>query len=66
MPKEARSGDLTVVTPGGRVVSPQPLGVLPQLDAMEPVMGPAGTLVTLSGSGLGEVTALLLGELSFL
>ena len=64
VPKEARSGDLTVVTPGGRVVSPQPLGVLPQLDAMEPVMGPAGTLVTLSGSGLGEVTALLLGELS--
>jgi uncharacterized repeat protein (TIGR01451 family) len=57
VPSGAGSGPLTVVTPGGVVISTNAFKVLPEILTFEPALGPAGTVVSVLGTTFTNVTA---------
>ncbi len=56
------SGLVSLTTPGGAFLTSSNLVLLPKLDSFTPVGGPAGTVVTLQGSGLAGTTAVRFGN----
>jgi hypothetical protein len=56
VPADASTGKLTVVTPSGSGQSAGTFRVLPRITSFGPGSGPAGTSVTITGSGFTDVT----------
>ena len=54
-------GEIKLIAPGGSYISTNKLAVLPRIDSFEPNIGPAGTLVTIKGSGFHNATLLKFG-----
>ncbi len=63
VPNGARTGRISLTTSGGQAVSPTDFTVLspPDIDALTPIRGPVGTVVTVVGSDLGGATAIRFG-----
>lgn len=61
LPRAAISGPVTVTNPAGRATSTMSFLVAPVIDSIEPSSGPAGTTITLTGSGMYGATAATLG-----
>jgi uncharacterized repeat protein (TIGR01451 family) len=57
VPTNAISGVITVTTPGGIIASTGNFSVTPRVDAFTPLLGPAGTTVTVSGYSFTNATA---------
>jgi hypothetical protein len=55
VPAAASTGKLTVVTPSGSGQSGGTFRVLPRITSVSPASGPAGTSVTITGSGFTDV-----------
>jgi IPT/TIG domain-containing protein/Regulator of Chromosome Condensation (RCC1) repeat protein len=57
VPADASTGKLSVVTPSGSGQSAGIFRVVPRITSFGPGSGPAGTSVTITGSGLTDVTS---------
>jgi IPT/TIG domain/Regulator of chromosome condensation (RCC1) repeat len=57
VPADASTGRLTVVTPSGSGQSAGTFRVVPRITSFGPGSGPAGTSVTITGSGFTDVTS---------
>ena len=55
VPDAARSGPVTVTTPGGTATGPT-FSLKPKVSALNPVSGSPGTQVTITGTGFAEVS----------
>jgi len=58
IPSNATPGPFVVTTPGGVFIDTNPPVFLPKIFGFSPVIGPAGTTVTLTGTGLANVTSI--------
>ena len=56
VPSNAMTGPITVTTPGGIFINTNSFVVLPKIYSFSPTIGPAGTVVTISGTSLFDVT----------
>ena len=56
VPTNATTGPLTVITPGGIIISTNTFRVLPNITSFSPTLGPVGTLVTILGTSFFDVT----------
>ena len=56
IPSNAMTGPITVTTPGGIFISTNSFVVLPKIYGFSPTIGPAGTIVTITGTSLFDVT----------
>src|SRR6266487_5840471 len=56
VPTNATTGPLTVITPGGSIISTNTFRVLPNITSFSPTLGPVGTLVTILGTSFFDVT----------
>lgn len=54
-------GGIKLVAPGGSLISTNSFAVLPRIDSFEPTIGPAGTMVTILGSGFHDIRFLKFG-----
>ena len=54
-------GGIELIAPGGSIISTNSFAVLPRIDSFEPTIGPAGTLVTIKGSGFHDAQILKFG-----
>jgi uncharacterized repeat protein (TIGR01451 family) len=61
IPSNATSGPIEITTPGGIFISTNVFGILPKIYSFSPVIGPAGTVVTISGTSLFDVTSVEFG-----
>jgi uncharacterized repeat protein (TIGR03803 family) len=52
VPSGAKTGSVTITTPGGALTSNRPFRITPQIKNFSPTSGPIGTIVTIHGSGL--------------
>ncbi len=57
VPDNARSGPITVVTPGGAIISTNQFKVTPDIQSFSPVLGPAGIPVNILGTTFTNVTS---------
>lgn len=57
----ATTGSVTVLEPGGNLVTPQTFKVIPKMTGFSPQSGPIGTSVTLNGTSLTQTTAVTFG-----
>ena len=57
----ATTGTVTVLEPGGNLVTPQTFKVIPTISSVSPVSGPVGTSVTITGMSLSQATAVTFG-----
>jgi uncharacterized repeat protein (TIGR01451 family) len=56
VPSNAITGPITVTTPGGIFINTSSFVVLPKIYGFTPTIGPAGTIVTITGTSLFDVT----------
>lgn len=56
IPLAARSGPITLMTPGGSFVTSNRFTVLPKILDFQPRVGPIGTVVTITGTSFYDVT----------
>jgi uncharacterized repeat protein (TIGR01451 family) len=56
IPTNASTGPLTVITPGGVIITTNVFRVLPHITSFVPTLGPTGTVVTISGTSFINVT----------
>lgn len=56
VPSNAMTGPITVTTPGGIFINTNSFVVLPKIYSFSPTIGPAGTVVTITGTSLFDVT----------
>jgi hypothetical protein len=61
VPDDACTGSITVENPAGVRTSSVVFTVVPQITSIDPISGPAGTLVTVTGSGFYGATATAIG-----
>ena len=61
VPTQAAGGTLALTTPGGAFISTNAFAVLPRILEVAPLLGPAGTVVTLHGSGFFNISAVRFG-----
>lgn len=61
IPSNATSGQIEITTPGGAFISTNNFGIQPKVYGFSPDIGPAGTLVTISGTSLFDVTSVEFG-----
>jgi hypothetical protein len=61
VPNDACTGSITVENPAGVRTSTLVFTVVPQITSIDPVSGPAGTLVTVTGSGFYGASAAAIG-----
>ena len=61
VPAGAHTGPVTVTTGTTTLTSPQTYKVKPKITSFSPSSGPAGTLVTINGTGLIQTTAVKFG-----
>jgi uncharacterized repeat protein (TIGR01451 family) len=56
IPSNATSGLIEITAPGGLFISPSTFAILPKIYGFSPSIGPAGTVVTITGTSLFDVT----------
>ncbi len=56
VPSNATTGPITVTTPGGIFINTNSFVVLPKIYSFSPTIGQAGTIVTITGTSLFDVT----------
>jgi uncharacterized repeat protein (TIGR01451 family) len=56
IPSNATSGLIEVATPGGIFITTNVFAILPRIYSFTPTYGPAGTIVTITGTSLFDVT----------
>jgi hypothetical protein len=61
VPGGAKTGSVTVVTPGGTLTSNKAFRVTPQITSFSPTSGPVTTVVTIMGASLTQTTAVTFG-----
>jgi len=59
VPANATTGPITLTAPGGIFISTNNFVVLPKIYSFTPTIGPAGTVVTIGGTSLFDVTNVL-------
>jgi len=64
IPSNATSGPIQITAPGGTYISTNTFAVLPKIYSFSPNIGPAGTVVTISGTSLFDVTGVEFGGVS--
>jgi large repetitive protein len=64
VPTNATSGFIDITTPGGVIISTNVFAILPKIYSFSPGLGPAGTVVTVSGTSLFDVTNVQFGGVS--
>ncbi|MBL9175653.1 MAG: IPT/TIG domain-containing protein [Verrucomicrobiales bacterium] len=64
VPAAAVTGPLRITVPGGSFITTSNFNILPRVSAFAPNGGPAGTVVTLVGSGLSGTKAVLFGNVA--
>jgi len=57
IPSNAITGTVEITTPGGIFIVPNTFAILPKIYSFSPAIGPAGTVVTISGTSLFDVTS---------
>jgi len=57
IPSNATSGQIEITAPGGLFISPGAFAILPKIYGFSPSIGPAGTVVTINGTSLFDVTS---------
>ncbi len=62
IPSNATPGRLEITTPGGSYISTNVFGILPKIYSFSPTIGPAGTVVTINGTSLSDVTDVMFGN----
>jgi uncharacterized repeat protein (TIGR03803 family) len=55
------TGPVTVLEPGGNLVTPQTFKVIPSITSLSPTNGPVGTSVVITGMSLAQTTAVTFG-----
>lgn len=60
----ATTGKVTVLEPGGNLVTPQKFKVTPTIKSFAPTSGPVGTSVTITGMSLTQTTAVKFGTVA--
>jgi uncharacterized repeat protein (TIGR01451 family) len=66
IPSNATSGLIEIVTPGGTFITTNTFAILPKIYTFGPNIGPAGNVVTISGTSLFDVTSVQFGGVSTL
>ncbi|MGA2174063.1 MAG: IPT/TIG domain-containing protein [Verrucomicrobiota bacterium] len=61
VPTNASTGLIRVTAPGGVIISTNAFAILPKIYSFTPTIGPAGTVVTISGTSLFDVTNVQFG-----
>jgi hypothetical protein len=61
IPSNATTGLITITSPGGIYISTSNFAILPKIYGFSPNIGPAGTLVTINGTSLFDVTSVQFG-----
>ncbi len=61
VPTNASTGLIEIVTPGGVIISTNLFAILPKIYSFSPSLGPAGTVVTINGTTLFDVTNVQFG-----
>jgi uncharacterized repeat protein (TIGR01451 family) len=56
VPVDASTGPITIVAPGGVIISTNSFKVLPDIESFTPALGPPGTVVTIQGTTFTNVT----------
>lgn len=64
VPSNAVSGPIVIASPGGVFINPASFVVLPKIYSFAPTLGPAGTVVTISGTSLYDVSSVLFNGVS--
>jgi hypothetical protein len=64
VPSNAVTGTVSVTAPGGVFISTNSFVVLPKIYSFTPTIGPAGTVVTIGGTSLFDVTSVLFNGVS--
>lgn len=64
VPTNATTGVIRIATPGGVFISTNQFAILPKIYSFSPSIGPAGTVVTISGTSLFDVTGVEFGGVS--
>ena len=64
VPAGATTGPVSVTMPSSTLSTPVSFGVLPAIKTVEPKKGPVGTVVTITGSGLTQTSAITFGGVS--
>jgi uncharacterized repeat protein (TIGR01451 family) len=64
IPTNATTGLVEIVTPGGIFISTNQFAILPKIYSFSPVIGPAGTVVTIDGTSLFNVNKVEFGGVS--
>lgn len=64
VPAGALNAPLTVISPGGSFITSSNFLVAPTLASFTPAGGPAGTVVTLTGTALSNTTGVLFGSVA--
>ena len=59
VPSNATTGPIIVTTPGGLFINTNSFVVLPKIYSFSPIRGPVGTVVTITGTSLFDVTNVL-------
>ena len=59
VPSNATTGLIEIAAPGGVFISTNAFAILPKIYSFSPNIGPAGTVVTISGTSLFDVTSVL-------
>jgi uncharacterized repeat protein (TIGR01451 family) len=57
IPSNAISGQIQITTPGGIFIMPATFAIRPKIYSFSPAIGPAGTVVTINGTSLFDVTS---------
>lgn len=61
VPSNATTGLIEITTPGGIFISTNSFDILPKVYSFSPSLGPAGTIVTIDGTSLFNVTSVEFG-----
>ncbi len=61
IPSNATSGQIEITAPGGVYISTNTFAILPKIYGFGPNIGPAGTVVTITGTSLFDVTGVEFG-----
>jgi uncharacterized repeat protein (TIGR01451 family) len=64
VPTNATTGLIEITTPGGIFISTNVFVILPRIYSFSPTFGPAGTIVTISGTSLFNVNSVEFGGVS--
>lgn len=64
IPTNATTGLIEITTPGGIFISTNEFAILPRIYSFSPTIGPAGTIVTISGASLFNVNSVEFGGVS--